>query len=159
MLHDYTEKHQNRPPGAKYMLLIVLLILSHDSLFCANIHTVMLGNVSSWYSDRTLGQISLGSLVVVFVIKLLQVALLVSFSRRNKHQCKHVPNHKHTYIHACMHAYLLSYLLACTNMYTTRKHYRKHEIVRIHMHAHKHKRTNKRTLSILHHTSETQTRP
>ena len=84
MLHDYTEKHQNRPPGAKYMLLILLLILSHDSLFCANIHTVMLSNVSSWYSDRTLGQISLGSLVVVFVIKLLQVAPLFSLTHTQR---------------------------------------------------------------------------
>jgi hypothetical protein len=45
-----------------YMLLIILLILSQDSSFNANIHKLVLPAVP-WYQERLLPNISLGSLV------------------------------------------------------------------------------------------------
>ncbi|KAJ7522567.1 hypothetical protein O6H91_18G017800 [Diphasiastrum complanatum] len=51
-----------------YMLLIILLILSQDSSFNASIHKLLLPGVS-WYKERLLPQISLGSLMVVILIR------------------------------------------------------------------------------------------
>jgi len=51
-----------------YMLLIILLILSQDSSFNANIHKLVLPAVP-WYQERLLPNISLGSLVVVILIR------------------------------------------------------------------------------------------
>ncbi|XP_059650584.1 uncharacterized protein LOC132296390 isoform X2 [Cornus florida] len=51
-----------------YMLLIILLILSQDSSFNASIHKLMLPSVP-WYQERLLHQISLGSLVVIILIR------------------------------------------------------------------------------------------
>lgn len=51
-----------------YMVLIILLILSQDSTFSASIHKLMLPNVP-WYKERILHQISLGSLMVIILIR------------------------------------------------------------------------------------------
>ncbi|KAL9240845.1 hypothetical protein vseg_015021 [Gypsophila vaccaria] len=51
-----------------YMLLIILLILSQDSTFNASIHKLMLPNVP-WYQERRLHHTSLGSLMVVVLIR------------------------------------------------------------------------------------------
>ncbi|XP_074559605.1 uncharacterized protein LOC141815558 isoform X1 [Curcuma longa] len=51
-----------------YMLLIILLILSQDSSFNASIHKLILPGVP-WYEERLLHQISLGSLMVIVLIR------------------------------------------------------------------------------------------
>ncbi|KAF6173382.1 hypothetical protein GIB67_027077 [Kingdonia uniflora] len=51
-----------------YMLLIILLILSQDSSFNASIHKLILPNVP-WYQERLLHNTSLGSLMVIILIR------------------------------------------------------------------------------------------
>ncbi|XP_073026003.1 uncharacterized protein [Primulina eburnea] len=51
-----------------YMVLIIFLILSQDSSFNASIHKLMLPNVP-WYQERILHQTSLGSLMVIILIR------------------------------------------------------------------------------------------
>ena len=59
--------------ASTYILLVVLLILTNDGIYCANLHTAecSVGNVE-WYRQRVLSNISLGSLVVVVLIRTLQ---------------------------------------------------------------------------------------
>ncbi|KAF7806909.1 dymeclin [Senna tora] len=57
-----------------YMLLIVLLILSQDSSFNASIHKLILPGVP-WYKERLLHQTSLGSLMVIILIRTVQYNL------------------------------------------------------------------------------------
>ncbi|CAM6120274.1 unnamed protein product [Calypogeia fissa] len=54
-----------------YMLLIILLILSQDSSFNASIHKLMLPGVP-WYKERLLPRTSLGSLMVVILIRIVK---------------------------------------------------------------------------------------
>ncbi|GMP99556.1 hypothetical protein CsSME_00046989 [Camellia sinensis var. sinensis] len=51
-----------------YMVLIILLILSQDSSFNASIHKLMLPSVS-WYQERLLHQTSLGSMMIIILIR------------------------------------------------------------------------------------------
>ncbi|KAL5782692.1 hypothetical protein ACOSP7_007721 [Xanthoceras sorbifolium] len=51
-----------------YMLLIILLILSQDSSFNASIHKMILPSVP-WYQEHRLHQTSLGSLMVIILIR------------------------------------------------------------------------------------------
>ncbi|OAY55692.1 dymeclin [Manihot esculenta] len=51
-----------------YILLIILLILSQDSSFNASIHKMILPSVS-WYQEHLLHQTSLGSLMVIILIR------------------------------------------------------------------------------------------
>ncbi|KAI4342710.1 hypothetical protein MLD38_027301 [Melastoma candidum] len=51
-----------------YMLLIILLILSQDSTFNASIHKLLLPSIP-WYQERLLHQTSLGSLMVIILIR------------------------------------------------------------------------------------------
>ncbi|KAE8022666.1 hypothetical protein FH972_008449 [Carpinus fangiana] len=57
-----------------YMLLIILLILSQDSSFNASIHKLILPGVP-WYKERLLQQTSLGSLMVIILIRTVQYNL------------------------------------------------------------------------------------
>ncbi|XP_061376168.1 uncharacterized protein LOC133318196 [Gastrolobium bilobum] len=57
-----------------YMLLIILLILSQDSSFNASIHKLILTGVP-WYKERLLHQTSLGSLMVIILIRTVQYNL------------------------------------------------------------------------------------
>ncbi|PON79978.1 Dymeclin [Parasponia andersonii] len=57
-----------------YMLLIILLMLSQDSSFNASIHKLILPNVP-WYKERLLHQTSLGSLLVIILIRTVQYNL------------------------------------------------------------------------------------
>ncbi|KAL9687055.1 hypothetical protein QQ045_031451 [Rhodiola kirilowii] len=61
-------------PNHIYMLLIILLILSQDSSFNASIHKLILPTVP-WYQERRLHQTSLGSLVVIILIRTVQYNL------------------------------------------------------------------------------------
>ncbi|KAM5191332.1 dymeclin [Mantella aurantiaca] len=54
-----------------YMALIILLILTEDDGFNRSIHEVILKNIS-WYSERVLTEISLGSLLILVVIRTIQ---------------------------------------------------------------------------------------
>ncbi|KAK2888199.1 dymeclin isoform X1 [Channa argus] len=54
-----------------YMALIILLILTEDDSFNRSIHEVILKNVS-WYTERSLTEISLGSLLILVVIRTIQ---------------------------------------------------------------------------------------
>ncbi|XP_026446559.1 dymeclin-like isoform X2 [Papaver somniferum] len=57
-----------------YMLLIILLILSQDSSFNASAHKLILPNVP-WYQERLLHQTSLGSLMVIVLIRTIKYNL------------------------------------------------------------------------------------
>ncbi|KAJ3696118.1 hypothetical protein LUZ60_001495 [Juncus effusus] len=57
-----------------YMLLIILLILSQDSSFNATIHKLILPNVP-WFQERLMHQTSLGSLMVVILIRTIKYNL------------------------------------------------------------------------------------
>lgn len=57
-----------RTPNQIYMVLIILLILSQDSSFNASIHKLILPSVP-WYQERLLHQTSLGSLMVIVLIR------------------------------------------------------------------------------------------
>jgi hypothetical protein len=50
-----------RAPSHLYMLLIILLILTQDASFAANVHRVQLAAVP-WYRERLLTKTSLGAL-------------------------------------------------------------------------------------------------
>ncbi|XP_068190948.1 dymeclin [Antennarius striatus] len=54
-----------------YMALIILLILTEDDTFNRSIHEVVLKNIS-WYTERSLTEISLGSLLILVVIRTIQ---------------------------------------------------------------------------------------
>ncbi|XP_041666858.1 dymeclin [Cheilinus undulatus] len=54
-----------------YMALIILLILTEDDSFNRSIHEVVLKNIS-WYTERSLTEISLGSLLILVVIRTIQ---------------------------------------------------------------------------------------
>lgn len=48
---------------------IIVLILSQDTSFSHNIHKVMLPGSVSWYKERMLNRVSLGSLVFVVLLR------------------------------------------------------------------------------------------
>jgi hypothetical protein len=50
-------------------LQIIVLILSQDTSFSHNIHKVYLPGAVSWYKERVLNKISLGSLVYVVLLR------------------------------------------------------------------------------------------
>ncbi|NXT64314.1 DYM protein, partial [Chaetops frenatus] len=54
-----------------YMALIILLILTEDDGFNRSIHEVILRNIT-WYAERVLTEISLGSLLILVVIRTIQ---------------------------------------------------------------------------------------
>ncbi|XP_041437020.1 dymeclin isoform X1 [Xenopus laevis] len=54
-----------------YMALIILLILTEDDGFNRSIHEVILKNIT-WYTERVLTEISLGSLLILVVIRTIQ---------------------------------------------------------------------------------------
>uniref|UniRef100_A0A8D2ZY82 Dymeclin n=1 Tax=Scophthalmus maximus TaxID=52904 RepID=A0A8D2ZY82_SCOMX len=54
-----------------YMALIILLILTEDDAFNRSVHEVVLKNIS-WYTERSLTEISLGSLLILVVIRTIQ---------------------------------------------------------------------------------------
>nr|CAD7260328.1 unnamed protein product [Timema shepardi] len=58
-----------------YMSLIILLILSEDDLFNKTIHESMLKGVT-WYTERSISEISLGGLLVLVVIRTIQYNML-----------------------------------------------------------------------------------
>ena len=49
-----------RAPSHLYMLLIILLILTQDASFAANVHRVQLSSVP-WYKERLLSKTLLGT--------------------------------------------------------------------------------------------------
>ncbi|XP_075166013.1 dymeclin [Haematobia irritans] len=58
-----------------YMSLIVLLILSEDESFNKNVHNIMMKNIT-WYTERTISEISLGGLLILVVIRTIQYNML-----------------------------------------------------------------------------------
>ncbi|KAL3678033.1 hypothetical protein R1sor_020989 [Riccia sorocarpa] len=58
-------------PNQIYMLLIILLILSQDASFNASIHKLILPGVP-WYKERLVPRTSLGSLMVVILIRIVK---------------------------------------------------------------------------------------
>ncbi|XP_064409763.1 dymeclin isoform X2 [Latimeria chalumnae] len=54
-----------------YMALIILLILTEDDAFNRSVHEVILKNIT-WYTERALTEISLGSLLILVVIRTIQ---------------------------------------------------------------------------------------
>ncbi|XP_071691533.1 uncharacterized protein [Rutidosis leptorrhynchoides] len=63
-LYDASSRTSNQI----YMVLIILLILSQDASFNASIHKLILPSVP-WYQERLLHQTSLGSLMVIILIR------------------------------------------------------------------------------------------
>ncbi|XP_055614532.1 dymeclin isoform X2 [Uranotaenia lowii] len=58
-----------------YMSLIVLLILSEDDNFNKSVHQIMLKNIT-WYTERSITEISLGGLLILVVIRTIQYNML-----------------------------------------------------------------------------------
>ncbi|CAG7726196.1 unnamed protein product [Allacma fusca] len=58
-----------------YMSLIVLLILSEDELFNQQVHDIVLRNVT-WYTERSVNDITLGGLIILVVIRTIQYNIL-----------------------------------------------------------------------------------
>ena len=58
----------SRTPNQIYILLIIVLILSQDASFNANIHKLVVRDVP-WYKERMLRDTTLGSLLVVLLIR------------------------------------------------------------------------------------------
>lgn len=54
-----------------YMALIILLILSEDDIFNKTIHNIPIKKLS-WYTERSLSEISLGGLLILVVIRTIQ---------------------------------------------------------------------------------------
>ncbi|XP_028033750.1 dymeclin isoform X1 [Bombyx mandarina] len=54
-----------------YMSLIILLILTEDDALIKNVHMITLKN-PTWYTERTISEISLGGLMVLVIIRALQ---------------------------------------------------------------------------------------
>nr|CAB3474419.1 unnamed protein product [Digitaria exilis] len=70
MLYNASRKTSNQI----YMLLIILLILSQDSTFNASVHKLVLPAVP-WYHERLMHQTSLGSLMIVILIRTIKYNL------------------------------------------------------------------------------------
>ena len=70
-LYAANEKNNNHT----YMSLIILLILSEDELFNGYVHDNLVKDVE-WYSERVLGEISLGGLIILVVIRTIQHNML-----------------------------------------------------------------------------------
>uniref|UniRef100_A0A1L8DAT7 Dymeclin n=1 Tax=Nyssomyia neivai TaxID=330878 RepID=A0A1L8DAT7_9DIPT len=58
-----------------YMSLIILLILSEDDGFNKSVHQIMLKTIT-WYTERSISEISLGGLLVLVVIRTIQYNML-----------------------------------------------------------------------------------
>ncbi|XP_062548369.1 dymeclin isoform X1 [Armigeres subalbatus] len=58
-----------------YMSLIVLLILSEDDNFNKSVHQIILKNIT-WYTERSISEISLGGLLILVVIRTIQYNML-----------------------------------------------------------------------------------
>uniref|UniRef100_A0A1Q3F6N5 Dymeclin n=1 Tax=Culex tarsalis TaxID=7177 RepID=A0A1Q3F6N5_CULTA len=58
-----------------YMSLIVLLILSEDDNFNKSVHEIILKNIT-WYTERSISEISLGGLLILVVIRTIQYNML-----------------------------------------------------------------------------------
>ena len=59
--------------ASTYVLLVILLLLSQDGKYCANLHAPESAVAAvHWFKDRVLTHLSIGSLVVVVVIRTLQ---------------------------------------------------------------------------------------
>eukprot|EP00742_Colponemidia_sp_Colp-10_P007166 GILJ01007696.1.p1 GENE.GILJ01007696.1~~GILJ01007696.1.p1 ORF type:complete len:816 (+),score=103.05 GILJ01007696.1:46-2493(+) len=58
-----------------YMLLIVILLLSQDVSFTVNVNRQMILSTVPWFHERVLNQISLGSLIVVVLIRTIRFNL------------------------------------------------------------------------------------
>ncbi|KAF5949795.1 hypothetical protein HYC85_011788 [Camellia sinensis] len=77
MLMPMLETLYNASKGTSnqiYMVLIILLLLSQDSSFNASIHKLMLPSVP-WYQERLLHQTSLGSLMIIILIRIVNYNL------------------------------------------------------------------------------------
>ena len=57
------------------MSLIILLILSEDEFFNGYVHDNVVKDVD-WYGERVLGEISLGGLIILVVIRTIQYNML-----------------------------------------------------------------------------------
>ncbi|KJE92352.1 dymeclin, variant [Capsaspora owczarzaki ATCC 30864] len=64
----------SQPSQQIYMLLIIVLILSQDHSFNKGIHEQSLPSVP-WYTEKTIHQISLGSLIVIVLARTIQYNL------------------------------------------------------------------------------------
>ncbi|XP_014211106.1 dymeclin isoform X2 [Copidosoma floridanum] len=58
-----------------YMSLIILLILSEDETFNKMVHDAMLKGIT-WYTERSISEISLGGLLILVVIRTIQYNML-----------------------------------------------------------------------------------
>ncbi|CAI8054037.1 Dymeclin [Geodia barretti] len=69
-----------------YMLLIVLLIFSQDDCFNKSIHEQHLQKVE-WYSERSLTNISVGSLMVIVLVRTIQANISLIQDQYLSHHC------------------------------------------------------------------------
>ncbi|EGG16206.1 putative dymeclin [Cavenderia fasciculata] len=61
-------------PQQVNMILIIILILTQDSLFNGNVHSLIIHQIL-WYKERHLVDVSLGGLIMIVLIKLIMINL------------------------------------------------------------------------------------
>ncbi|VDD96653.1 unnamed protein product [Enterobius vermicularis] len=64
-----------------YLALIVILILSEDDFFCKIVHETVIKDTSWLASDRFLGEISLGGLIIIILVRTIQMNILKTKDR------------------------------------------------------------------------------
>jgi hypothetical protein len=71
LLHKLYHSQVDTKPNHIYMMLIILMILTQDVSFNQNMQAQTINN-PTWYKERILGNINLGSLVTIILIKTIQ---------------------------------------------------------------------------------------
>nr|CTP81274.1 Bm2811 [Brugia malayi] len=74
MINSYNAHHV-------YLALIVILILSEDDFFCKVAHETMIKNTTWFNSERPLGEISLGGLIILVFVRIIQLNTLKTKDR------------------------------------------------------------------------------
>uniref|UniRef100_A0A0R3RYY1 Dymeclin n=1 Tax=Elaeophora elaphi TaxID=1147741 RepID=A0A0R3RYY1_9BILA len=74
MVSSYSAHHM-------YLALIVILILSEDDFFCKVAHETMVKDTTWFNSERPLGEISLGGLIILVFVRIIQLNTLKTKDR------------------------------------------------------------------------------
>ncbi|VBB26333.1 unnamed protein product [Acanthocheilonema viteae] len=74
MINSYNAHHV-------YLALIVILILSEDDFFCKVAHETMIKDTTWFNSERPLGEISLGGLIILVFVRIIQLNTLKTKDR------------------------------------------------------------------------------
>uniref|UniRef100_A0A8R1XKX3 Dymeclin n=1 Tax=Onchocerca volvulus TaxID=6282 RepID=A0A8R1XKX3_ONCVO len=74
MINSYNAHHM-------YLALIIILILSEDDFFCKVAHETMIKNTTWFSNERPLGEVSLGGLIILVFVRIIQLNTLKTKDR------------------------------------------------------------------------------